>query len=752
MLIDHPYTIVSKPRQLRIVFLVQQDYSLKELRSLVLKNLQLWGGRYNPIIPVNDNSITQEWKKLLGFQDPDYIYYSTGIDRAFLLELCDEFGINPVEIVEIDKNFNNIYGLHWANILPSARRTVLFQPERLWEISSPLIDYYKLNFLVEDNAPLETGLFKNHQLSVINKENFPKINQILSTPFIKNTTKLSELNTTNWKLRQLNPTFHHFQLVVSADNKGFDELIYHWNKILFDLTHRDIQTLFITETELRTLLKDEDFKFVLKNLSGQDIGIEVVSFSLSKSEVAALIEELESFSHLNRFERKEIPMFPFEIRDREGYDQQTQYEKETTQVIFKSQPFIFLPALSFSIDFKPFSQSYGFELRISEVLGPFNQSLRFPSKLHSDYYTRTNSRIDRKREIFVTINESRHNEGKLELLIPNFYDVISLVITSPKITGEKTVRNLYRNIKYSDGSNKMAQFLRLFDNDFIFLDNFLNDKFWSDIFIDLSTNNKSEGDTILFESIFQKCFNIMIELGKEFKPKGESRFNEENLRLGLKNTLQRLIENKIFLPGFVIKCNYCSSRIWYSLADTKEQIVCKGCSNVNHFNAENPISYKLNHLVKNNIGMVNEKGVFQPDGNMTAIRTLIYLSNMSVNSFKFLPQIDIFDCTESNKPKTDLDIVVVSSGDFYIGECKHNSNLFFEEKNKSLLNLIDIANTAKPDKIILSCTIDESGKLAKAAQFIRHNIINWKSKPMVIEYKAWTPTYFGSNESSYFYY
>jgi hypothetical protein len=758
---DHPYTITAKPRHLKLMFFINEDYPVDQFRKLIIKNLTFWGGRTNPIVPLSQGGISKEWQQLIQYYDPDYCYFSKGIDSGFIRNLCDQYQLNPIEIYELDNRLLDLHGVHYANLMPLFPKMRLPNVYNLFGVESPLYDYYKLNFFVDETLPVnQVGyshvtndwLFKGHELSLVNKGNFSQVNEILGGSDGRNITTLSDMNTIEGKLRPLNPDFHGFELVIAKDDKGFDELVYHWNKALYDIHCREVLTLFLTETDLQNLLNDKNFKLVLKKLSGQHLGIKVVSFSIADEQLNAIIEQLTSFTAYNKFEQKIETNFPYAIRDKQGLNQERAYERETAQVIFKSQPFVFMPPLSFEIEFKPDTPLYGCDIKISEVLGPFNKSLRFPIKFNSDIMVQTISRVNKTRQISIAVKNDLHTESKLSLNIIDFYYVVSMAVTSPKITGSTEVKNIYREISYSDSSNRLAHFLKLFNNDFLFLQDFLHDKFWNDLFLELTNSAKAEGDTITFQEVFDKCYQIMLSTGQEFTPKEEGRFNIENLQLGLKDMLQTLSVHKIFLPGFVIKCEHCASRIWYSISETKETITCKGCSNENHFKAENPIAYKLNNLVKNNYGMKSAMGVFVPDGNMTTIRTLLHIWQKAVNSFQYLPQIDIYDCSGSHKPMTDLDIVAMSTGAFYIGECKHSSDLFFDSGNKSLLNLIEIASNIKPDKIILACTNDLNGKLEKAAKFVRHYMIDWKYKPEVVPYVAWTPDYFGTNGSRYFYY
>jgi hypothetical protein len=739
------YKITGKPRPLRLLFLVEEGYDIAHLKKIILTNLQFWGGRYNPIVPLNKAGLKTGWEKFFSIQDPDYIYITSGIGMDVAKLLCDTYGLNPIEIVIVGDNLHDIKGVHHANLMPVINSKVLLQPVNLWEVDSPLKEYYKLNFLLNDTISVTRGLFANHQLLPVYHKNYDQINELIARPFVNNNSILSSQNTRAGKIRPENATYHHLELLIAADHAGFEELLYHWNKPAYELTPRELLTIYLTKTELELLVLDGQFKNALKKLSEDNSKIQLVSFSLARAELDELAEKLIQSCTLNRFEVKEVNDFPYPIVEVRSNYQDVITEKESIQVIFKNQNFVFFPPLSFDLAFKPFSQAYGLDLKINELRGPHNQTLRFPLKLITDFFTQTPGRINKYKQINLEINDSILTQENLELRIPAFSEIIGLIVTSPKVTGSRQPVSINERISYSDGSNRLAQFFNLFDNDMQMVDDFLKDKFWNDIFISLTNNTKVEGDTITFNEMYSQCLELMKQEEIMTTTKDKGRHNEENLRLGLTGILQRLIQLKVFLTGYNLKCRTCSSKIWYSLAEINDSVICKGCGKHNYFQAENPVAYKLNHLIKNNIGMTDINGRFVYDGNITAIRTLLYIYQKAVNSFTFIPQVNIYGCPVSQKPKTDLDIVAMSMGSLYIGECKHNSKFFTADKNKSLNNLLEIAGTMRPDKIIISCTEDENDKLKKAADYLRHGMGKWPRPIDVISYRVPAPTNFWMN-------
>jgi len=745
------YKVSGKPRAFRLLFLVEQGYDINGLKELLLKNLQVWGGRHNPIIPVLNGKLSEQWENFFGVQDPDYIYITPGVGFNDAKILCDKHGLNPIEIIVVPKIMGDIKAVHYANLLPVLSPKVLLQPVNLWEVDSPLLDYYKLNFLLDLTMPVTRGLFKNHQLIPVYQKNFENINELIGRPFVNSNTLLSAENTNVSKLRPAHAEHHSLELVVAADEGGFEELIYHWNKPAYALTNREVFTIYVTKSELELLVADKYFKDALHKLAEDSSKIHLVSFTLTMSQLEELRVKLTLSCTANRFEIKQVLEFPYRFIDTRTNFQETNAEKENIQVIFKNQNFVFFPPLSFELAHRPFFQAYTVDLKINELHGPFNQTLRFPQKCITDVITQTPGRVNKSRQISVELNDAILEQESLKLCLPTLYDIIGQVVTTPKITGTRDFKNINQRISYSDSSNKLAQFFSLFNHDLQMVEDFLQDKFWSDLLTTLTSNRKVEGDTITFNELFARCFALMQQEGIVFTKKEEGKYYPENLKVGLIRMIQPLTEQMIFLTGYNVKCTACSLKIWYSLSEINNTVTCKGCGKVNYFPTENPISYKLNQLIKNNIGTLDvTTGKFSDNGNMTAVRTLLHIRQSALNGFSFIPQIDIYGCPTKEKPKTDLDIVAMSMGKLIIGECKHSSAFFAQDKHKSLDNLLEISATMRPDCMIISCTIDENGKLEKAAEYLRHKMKIWSRPIEVITYQTWEPTYFGRSKESYF--
>jgi len=78
-----PFRVESKARPYRLAFLVNPDACPPELLdSLFDFNYGVWGGRFNPIIPVRDGQIDEAFWFLLKYVDPDLLYTYTPLAQG----------------------------------------------------------------------------------------------------------------------------------------------------------------------------------------------------------------------------------------------------------------------------------------------------------------------------------------------------------------------------------------------------------------------------------------------------------------------------------------------------------------------------------------------------------------------------------------------------------------------------------------------------------------------------------------------
>lgn len=332
--------------------------------------------------------------------------------------------------------------------------------------------------------------------------------------------------------------------------------------------------------------------------------------------------------------------------------------------------------------------------------------------------------------------------------IPEFKHLLYQLIKKPVFQG-KVHDTKYVNIGPHDSSNKMNSFIRLFNFDFDTIDDFFTDKFWVNLFEDLCTSEKAAGDSISFDKLLTRCIKTYEDNVRPLGKREDTFENPENLLLGLQQILKTLCELSVFLQGFKIKCPRCSSIFWYHIKEVGSKVNCKGCLEDFNMPIESAFSYKLNDLIKNNIFQSKT----QRDGNLTVIRTLIRLGlRHSHKSFEYSSQLNLYDDHLSKKPGNEIDVIALVDGKLIIGEAKHNSKEFGAARNKSLDSLIVVAKDIRPDKVVLSCYVDEHDKLASARKYLEHHFKHDEYAPEIEALLLHQPDYYPLGGSRYFYY
>jgi hypothetical protein len=740
------FQIISRPRHLRYIFFIDEKFPYENLFDLIHMNQRIWGGRYNPIVPVSNNIISKEYIEVIKYYDPDYIFYSNDVDVSKLKELkyfnpCGYYCLDDKPRVEEISGVNSLYFLSQFH----TKSKIIFTSET-WSIESPLISFYQINF------GLTTGLYssdyeisKDFDRTIVGKEEFQNLNKLIHEQKPINQSLLSRRNLNTVILRSKEHLGNNnFEVVIAKDKLSIIDLLYYWNRLLFQM--RNI--LYITIEELNLLCEDKYFGGVLYDMD-YDSNIRVVSNSLSREEVLEIIHtKLKKTTIYRSFEYFPIARFPFEVLDASGLYERDYAENQNIQMIPSDKSIFYLPKLSFTDKVGFNAQKWAIDIELKKSIDEYKNSLKYSFSTDTfNFFREVKGRINKRRNISIFIHNQINTANTLELRIPSFRDLMRQIISMPVIDGVKeTTEFIYSGLH--DSSFRLSAFIKLFKNDFSAIEDFFSDKFWVSIFEHLSTNNEVAGEAISFDEIIARCIDILAENGITLGKKSETSQNYENLEKSLKYTIKELCDYRVFLRGFKLKCRNCSSEFWYHIKEVDETINCIGCLQDFDMPIEPKFSYKLNDLIKNNIFQSKK----QRDGNLTVIRTLINLHEKARNSFDYTPQLNLYIDDHSNKPFSDLDIVCVADGSLILGEAKHNSSGFFVDKMKSLHSLVAISKAIRPDKIVLTCYEDSNGKLEKAKQSLIHLFNKWEFLPEVDAFMIHTPDYFNLNSSRYFYY
>jgi hypothetical protein len=747
------FQITSRPRHLRYVFFIGENYPYKDLQSLILTNQKIWGGRFNPIVPVKENIISDSWQKVLKHYDPDFVFYSKEVDPETIIKL--RF-FNPCGYYSLEmprrEDISGVDSFYLLSEFHNKSRIILTSDT--WQTESPLLQYYQINFGYETNLMhSEVELSKDFNKKIVGKDEFNLLNKFIYElrPIYQSSLSRKNLNTVILRSRSQN-SHHQFEIVVAKDKNSVADLLYYWNRMLFEI--REI--MYVTVDELNLLCEDEFFGKVLHEMDWSD-AIFVTSVSLSKGEIDEVIETKLKKSKTNRrLESSHIENFPFDLMDANGLFERNFGETSVVQTIHASKGLFHVPKLSFTNKVGFFPQRWAVDIQIKKHGDNYQNDFKLPYTTETQYIIKeVKGRVNRRRNISIIIHNQHNTSSTLEINIPEFRTLLHQLISRPVIHGE-SVDTKYIDIGPHDASNRLSAFLKTFDYDFSAIDDFFTDEFWVTLFEELIKSEKAAGDCISFEEVMTKCKSVMAARGMaKLDQKGiiigektKTHVNEENLQLGIKRTIKELCDYRVFLKGFNLKCSKCSSQFWYHINEVGDSVKCKGCLEDFQLPVEPNFAYKLNDLIKNNIFQSKN----DRDGNLTVIRTIVSINRRSRQSFEYSPQLNLYESHRSNKPCAELDIACLSDGKFIIGEGKHDSKAFSADSNKSLISLVEVAKAIRPDKIILSCYEDSNGKLEKAKKGLVHIFNHWEYQPEIETLLLHPPSDFHFGQYRYFYY
>ncbi|MGN8059706.1 hypothetical protein ACTJKN_25745 [Pedobacter sp. 22163] len=737
------YQISVRPRHKRYVFCVEAGCNYKDLYKLITRNQSLWGGRFNPIIPVNNNEIDSRYLDIVKHYDPDAVFYTAGIDIEKLKSLLN---FNPTGYFGLNEKLESqeITGVSTFFFLTQFdQREMVLLPEKYFSDEDVLPKFYELNFGLS-TTPLhhEYELSKMYKQVKVN-EDFGDLNKIIHQNKPINFATLSKIKLNTKILRNLKyGGVNDFEIIIAKDDTQTLDLFYFWNRGLYQ--HKNL--MYVTLEQLEKLSGDKFFGGVLYDLKG-DHSVRIVSMSLQKETLDEIIEKtLRPIAHLTDFRFFDISAFPYEVLDNGGLLERDFGESVETQMLVSDNGLLRIPKLSFGDNMGFLSKNFAVDLKITQEVFSQQQSLLFPLTTDTGYIVKNvKGRVLLSRNLSVFFNGHRQEADALPLQIPHFKDLVRQLIQRPIVNGE-AIDNKIIHVGMHDASNRVKAFIKIFRGDFREIYDYLSDRFWMDIFEELTLSEKLAGDSLTFNELVEKAVGMYRKLGRKLVDREQGWFNIENLQLGLKRTLQELTEYQVFFKGFKLKCNHCSSKFWYHINEVRDSVSCRGCLEDFALPIEPLFAYKLNDLIKNNIYATSK----DRDGNLTVIRALATFGHSST-PFQYSPQLNLYDDIHSNKPLGDLDIVITENGKFVVGEAKHDAKGFFEDDMKSLRSLAELTRIIFPEKIILVASEDEK-KLLKAANSMKWLLKDAKHIPEIKPMLLSKPDYWHVESYRYFKY
>lgn len=749
------YQITSQNRPVRVLYFVDESVSYRQLVDLIHSNLGLWGGRYNPIVPVKDGKVADGYSDMLEHLDPDHVYYSKGINEQVAKSAIDSNACEYEPMVENDWS-RYAKGLNAYHLLSKYNRDHwLLLNDSIKGRSWTLADFHRINFGFGDTLlHYEMILCEERGATLLSDTDTKDVLKHMAEDGCLTKSDLSSLGRTAPLLRVKNGWKPEvMEVVIAKDETAVADLLYYWNCAQFDRGH----CMYCTLEQFKTLIQDPHF-FQVLDKGRKNHPVDLVSQSLTDLELAELIsQDLTVMKRNTIFQVKAKSGFPFEV-DPEHIMWFRGSEPVHVHTLVSEEGVYYPPKLSFIDDVADNLQHWVIDVSIDRAGNDGHQQMRFPRTANCRGLLMTKDiRVNRSHSVSVTMWSQTAWKEAITLRIPPFEIRLQQLLTLPFYKGAEHTSG-YEKARRSDDSNRLSGFFGLFQGDFTSIETFLGDKFWVDVFEECCKSERAAGDTITFAALLQQCKETMARESFVLDGAAEPRHNTANLTQGLKETLEMLCGYRIFLKGYVLKCSNCASKFWYHLSEVGETYACKGCLTKGDVEVETQMAYKLNELVRTNMLHrqvdPNGKVTLRPDGNLTVIRTLVRLQGRSSESFEYSPQMNLYKTYSDTTPTGDLDIICLSKGQFIIGEAKTDSKAFNENGRKSLDSLVDAVKGLRPEQVVLACTVDTITKsksnLRGAVEYVLDKVKDMVVPPKVEGIKLSEPDYRAFVSSMYF--
>jgi hypothetical protein len=736
------YQITSQNRPVRVLYLVDESATYKQIVDLIHANLGLWGGRYNPIVPLKDGKVADGYVEMLKYYDPDHVYYSKGVDEQVAKGVV---GGNACEYERMTDDHWRRYakGLNVYHLLSKYNRNHwLLLNESIKGRDWPLADYYRINFGFGDTLLYgEQLLCEETSANLLGDADIKDLHKHLVEDGCLTRSDLSSTTRTAPAFRPKHGwSTEAVKIVIAKDDSGTTDLLYYWNYEQFDMG----RILFCTVDQFKSLIQDPNF-FRLLDKGGRGHKVDLVSQTLNNQELSDLITTNPAALNRNTmFQVQARSEFPYEI-DHEHTMWFRGSEPVQVHTMVSEEGVYYLPKLSFIDVVADNFQHWVVDVSIDRAGNGSRQQMRFPRTANCrGLFSMQDVRVNRNRNVSVTMWSQTAWKETTTLRIPPSEHRLNQLLTRPFYQGAEH-KSGYETVRRSDDSNRLSGFFGLFQGHFSSIETYFRDKFWVDVFEECCKSERAVGDTIEFADLLDLCVATMQGQCITLDGHEQPYHNTANLKEGLRRTLEELCNYRVFLKGYALKCATCASKFWYHLSEVGEAYECKGCLTKNDIPVEARMAYKLNELVRKNI----YRTTTSPDGNMTVIRTLVRLWSREMTSFEYSPQMSLYKEYGDSQPIGDLDIICISNGQLIIGESKHDSAAFKSDRT-SLDRLVEVVKVLRPDQVVLSCSVDNNGRLSKEVAYVETKLKIMSNPPPVEGIPLIKPDYDAFHGSHYF--
>jgi len=739
-----------------MAFLVDVKTPILLIKKIMTENYTIWGGSYNPIVPVEHGVIQVEWVRLLEQIDPDIVYHSESVNPDELRKAGLRVYPRSYEIIP-ENGMLNLPGVNPLAFIDTFFRHELTErrhvsvPYFLHGFDHMLREFLALNFGVRPLFIEDDMYLQEVRKVAIYDGNVETALSLMWSQIGFRVNLLCESYLGNEVFRAETYRATEFELIVYDEDNSFQDLLYFWNRKLFQKPSKKQLQFAVSIAELEAVISDNFFHEALSRNAGEG-KVQICSNSITREEISVILKKAAPKNLHVEFEIIDAAVFPYPHKQTD-----LAYKPRWIKTLLKGhEDYIALVDYPLSDPIR-LDGEYELDSRINnsgdaalnEFLFPYHTVLK-------RIVTEIPARVNRYNALSFHVDSQTRG---IDIRIPVISDIIKSRIQARCVAGKLEYTKGLVQTNVSGAGLLLSAFMKLFNDDWSLVSNYALDKFWLEVFTGISRYQKikqtwqlgdassvdksnissklEQGNGLFSYKDLQhqlKCiYNLFhIEIADKGKDK-ESRyivsdmnaFISERYKEDNKSILEAMdffVASEVIFIGLKVKCHNCGSNLWYPLKELSNSMTCRGCSFGIKPIAESPFYYKVNDTILNNLMSDPVKRTKSYGGNYIVLEVLNRLRDhhpdFPVTAFGFSPSLDIY-LNHDDFKKTDLDIVALQNGRLIVGEAKMNASEF---DAKQIKQLIWIANQIQPEVILLAY---KDGKLIEEIlEEVRNGIVH----------------------------
>ncbi len=649
-------TLSVSYRPVRIGFLVR-DGNIDDIVKAAGINTLLWGGIYNPIIPVSDNLEFAEC--LIKLFNVDVIYPFYPDKDKNIKTIYERFPLLGKHTLRHHKlfskipntNYNttnyfdsmNIITYYWENEFKHSHdnsNCILVN----WGVKSTFKDLYSVWFGYYPDGYNLYNDFKRSFLELLCSKEYRIINtRPLSRNFLK---KIYPIEITREKIHVYCDRFDYG--IYVGDENNFDDLINFWN-----LRASGKKVIFLP------LERNENFTNFAKSFDktlDHNYFLNIYYFNKDKCKIKKTIHNLNFsrdvlYNELNIISWNGLYIIPKEYKcDEENVLAHIDNYRDKYFVFLKLPQKPFTTKKNLNNDFQRLVTSVNslgeFGYRNHTINPPFIQEL-------NDFY---------QREIALLRNELRIEKDGIGIITEKRNEVISLF----PIPHQQLIEKIFEYVGFKATLSQPGLItLRIIEKmggleaTRIFKIRGVR-KLIKSFKSEEHVSKKTAEEKIWNDSNFEKYKKLYIE-------------ERDKRELTKEQVFKFLLKNDIFRAGLELKCNYCNLKNWISLKRIDDWWECDYCGYKNQTSIQ---------LLNKDTWKFRKTGLFSKDNNQEGaipviITLLQLLRTLDFSKFIYSSSLNLYSDIFVNK-QSEIDLCVLHYGrrnkiEIGIAECKDES-------------------------------------------------------------------------------